>query len=56
MVKKNLYAAGFKHTILSAGDGRPATLAILPGNKKIQNLWLIFIMGKLPLPFPALRE
>ena len=56
MVKKNLFMPEFEHMNLSAGDGRSATSAILPGNKSCQNLWFIYIMGKLPLPSPALRE
>ena len=47
---------GFEHTTFGAGDGCSATSAILPANKNCQNLWFIFIMGKLPIPFHALRE
>ena len=56
MEKKTLTPPGFKHTNFDAQVGHSATSAILPRSKTDQNLWFIFMMGKLPLPFPALRE
>ena len=56
MEKKTLMQPDIEHTTFAVRVGRSATSAILPKSNLDQNLWFIFIMGKLPLPFPALRE
>ena len=56
MEEKTLFPPGLEHMTFNTSVGRSATSAILPRSKLYQNLWFISIMGKLPLPFPALRE
>ena len=56
MEEKTFFPLGFEHMTFDVRVGHSATSAILPKSKMGQNVWPIFIMGKLPLPFPALRE
>ena len=56
MEEKTVFPLGFEHMAFDARVGRSATSAILPRSKMGQNLWFIYIIGKLSLPFPALRE
>ena len=56
MEEKTVFPPRFEHMTFDARVGRSATWAILPKRKVGQNVWFIFIMGKLPLPFPTLRE